>query len=132
MRKGDYYDRLQFVRERGEIDEWFDFFLSGVAAQASDAVYRAELLADLREQYRGRLKGIRSRAAEVVDLLFGNPIITVRFVGSQLEMSQPGTANLLKTLVDHGIVRETGEGAGVRRRYFADDILRVLDPQTSP
>jgi Fic family protein len=131
MRKGDYYDRLQFVRERGEIDEWFDFFLRGVAAQAADAVYRAELMADLREQYRGRLKGVRSRASEVVDLLLGRPIITVRVVQETLNMSQPGAANLLRTLVDHGVVRETGEGPGVRHRYWADDILHVLDPHPS-
>src|SRR5215217_8185447 len=38
QRKGEYYDRLQFVRERGEIREWLDFFLEGIAGQAIDAV----------------------------------------------------------------------------------------------
>jgi Fic family protein len=50
--KDQYYDRLQYVRERGDVDDWLDFFLRGVAVQAVDAVYRAELLADLREVYR--------------------------------------------------------------------------------
>ncbi len=62
QRKDEYYDRLQHVRERGEVDAWLDFFLQGVAAQANDAVTRAEELADLREQYRVALKGSRSRA----------------------------------------------------------------------
>ena len=126
--KESYYDRLQYVRERGEIDAWFDFFLRGVALQAADAVQRAETLADLRENYRSLLKGNRSRAAEVVDLLFASPVITVRHVQGTLSMSQPGAANLLRTLTEASIVREIGEGPGVRHRWFADDILRVLDP----
>ena len=47
--KSDYYDRLQYVRERGEIIEWLLFFLDGVAVQAADAVDRTERLSDLRE-----------------------------------------------------------------------------------
>lgn len=127
-RKEEYYDRLQFIRERGEIDEWFDFFLSGIAGQAADAVSRAEELADLREKYRLTLQGNRSRAIEVADLLFANPIMTVREVQNRLVVSQPGATKLLRTLTAEGIVREVGEGPGTRHRWFADDILRVLDP----
>lgn len=128
QRKSEYYDRLQHVRERGETDAWLDFFLQGIAVQAKDAVTRTEVLADLREEYRIALKGNRSRAAEVVDLLFGNPIMTVRYVQDQLGISQPGAANLLRVLTQHTIVREVGAGPGVRHRWFADGILRVLDP----
>lgn len=127
QRKDEYYDRLQHLRERGEVDEWFDFFLEGVAVQATDAVHRAELLADLREQYRSTLKGNRSRAAEVMDLLFVNPIMTVRHVQQTLGMSQPGATKLLRVLNELGILREVGVRPGVRHRWFADDILEVLD-----
>jgi Fic family protein len=129
QRKGEYYDRLQFIRERGEMTEWLDFFLTGIAGQANDAISRAEELADLREQYRLKLQGTRSRAIEVADLLFANPIMTVRAVQRRLNMSQPGATNLLRTLTSEGIVREVGKGPGTRHRWFADDILRVLDPQ---
>jgi Fic family protein len=42
--RSDYYDRLQAVRERGEIQEWLRFFLTGVAEQANDAVARVEMI----------------------------------------------------------------------------------------
>jgi Fic family protein len=132
QRKGEYYDRLQFLRERGEAIEWIQFFLLGVAAQASDAVDRAELLSDLREEYRNQLRGNRSRAAEVVDLLFANPVLTVRYVQRQLVVSQPGATNLLRILVDCNILREVGKGPGVRHRWFADGVLKVLDPERLP
>jgi Fic family protein len=129
LRKDDYYDRLQYVRERGEIVEWIDFFLRGVAVQATDAVDRAEVLADLREKYRFALKGRRSRAAEVIDLLFANPILTVRFVQRTLSLSQPGATNLLRTLTDLGILTEVGDKPGVRYRWFAEEVLDALDPE---
>ncbi|MFV0493711.1 Fic family protein [Mycobacterium sp.] len=128
LRKGEYYDRLQFVRERGEIREWLDFFLTGVALQAADAVHRAEMLSDLREGYRLALQGTRSRAIEVADLLFAYPVMTVRAVQAHLGVSQPGATNLLRSLTAKGIVREVGSGP-IRHRWFAEEILEVLDPQ---
>lgn len=129
QRKSAYYDRLQYVRERGEINEWLLFFLDGVAVQATDAVDRAELLSDLREKYRTLLRGNRSRAPEVVDLLFANPVITVRHVQNELKMSQPGAANILRLLTRKGILKEVGSGAGVRHRWFCEGVLEVLDPE---
>jgi cell filamentation protein, protein adenylyltransferase len=128
-RKGDYYDRLQLVRERGEITEWLRFFLDGVAVQAIDAVDRAEQLSDLRETYRARLRGRWGRAPEVVDLLLANPILTVRYVQNKLGVSQPGATNILRRLSEQAILREEGIGTGVRRRWFCDDVLKVLDPE---
>lgn len=127
-RKTEYYDRLQCVRERGEITEWLRFFLDGVAVQATDAVYRAELLSDLREDFRARLRGNRSRAPEVVDLLLALPVLTVRYVQERLDVSQPGAMNLLRLLTNHGIVRELGAGVGVRHRWICDQAIDVLDP----
>lgn len=129
QRKSDYYDRLQYVRERGEITEWLQFFLDGVAVQATDAVDRADQLSDLRESYRSRLRG-GSRAHEVVDLLFANPILTVRYVKERLGLSQPGATNLLRQLADEDIVQEVGTGPGVRHRWFGTEVLAVLDPES--
>jgi cell filamentation protein, protein adenylyltransferase len=131
QRKSDYYDRLQYVRERGEVAEWLQFFLDGVAVQANDAVERAEQLSDLREDYRARLRG-GGRAHLVVDLLFANPILTVRHVVGSLDVSQPGASNLLRRLGAEGIVQEIGTGPGVRHRWVCRDVLKVLDPESGP
>lgn len=129
QRKSEYYDRLQHIRERGEITEWLHFFLDGVAVQANDAVDRAEMLSDLRENFRTRLRGNRSRAPEVIDLLFANPIVTVRHVQARTGLSQPGATNILRTLTRHGILTEIGEGTGTRHRWYCDEVLKVLDPE---
>jgi Fic family protein len=129
QRKSDYYDRLQFVRERGQITEWLQFFLEGVAVQAADAVDRAEQLSDLREDYRSRLHG-GGRAHLVVDMLFANPILTVRYVQNSLDVSQPGATNLLRRLGSLAIVEEVGTGPGVRHRWICREVLNILDPES--
>jgi Fic family protein len=129
QRKSDYYDRLQYVRERGEATEWLQFFLNGVAVQATDAVDRAEHLSDLREDYRSRLQG-GGRSHLAVDLLFANPILTVKYVQGRLGLSQPGATNILRRLGAVGIVEEVGVGPGVRHRWVAREVLKVLDPES--
>lgn len=127
--KPEYYDCLQNVRERGDVTTWLRFFLRGVALQAADAVDRAEVLIDLREQYRERIRGTRSRAAEVIDLLFANPVLTVRHVQQHLGVSQPGATNLLRQLSAVEVLTEVP--GTVRHRWYALDVLLALDPQAS-
>ncbi len=127
-RKSDYYDRLQYVRERGQVTEWLQFFLDGVAVEATDAVDRAEQLSDLREGYRSRLQG-GGRSHLAVDLLFANQILTVRHLQDRLGLSQPGANQMLRRLAAAGIVQEIGSGPGVRHRWISTDVLKVLDPE---
>ena len=104
-----------------------------MADQATRSVERAEKMTDLRERYRAELRGNRSRAAEVIDLIFGNPILTTRYVASQLSVSSQGAANLLRQLTELKVLREDSERRrGVRGRGFADKVIdkviNLLDP----
>jgi Fic family protein len=124
--RDEYYDRLQGIRERGEVDAWLRFFLTGVTTQAKDAVQRTEDLVDIRERLRGRLRGSRSRAPEVIDLLFDYPIVTARIVGTRLGMSQPGAVKLLRSLAATGTLREVKAGQGARTLWYADEVIDLV------
>jgi Fic family protein len=124
--KGEYYDRLQAVRERAEIDEWLQFFLGAVTTQANDAVWRAEELIDRREDYRRRLHGSRSRAHELVDQLFENPFITTAMARKQLDITAQGATNLLRQLEKLGIVEPAPRVAGRSLRWVARDVYETL------
>jgi Fic family protein len=125
--RGEYYDRLQEVRERGQIQQWLQFFLTAIAVQAADAIERAERLADVRERYRRGLVSSRSRAAEVVDLLMANPFITVRQVQTSLGVTQPGALNLLRGIEHRGWLTPLGTiGRGGRAYWVARDVLEVV------
>jgi Fic family protein len=124
----EYYDRLQAVRERGEIDEWLQFFLTAVTVQSHDAVAKAEALFELRETYRGELAGTRSRANEVVDLLFENPFVTARLVARRLDVSNQGALNLIRSLESRGWLAELGTlGRGGRVYWYAPTVFNILE-----
>lgn len=131
-RRGDYYDRLQAVRERGELHEWLMFFLAGVAEQATDAVNRAEHLVDLRESYRQRLAGDRSRAIEVVDLVFQNPVLTTTRIAAELDTSLQGALNLVRRLEAERIVTEVRGVPGRSKRWVSFEVFGVLEPDAPP
>jgi len=124
--KAEYYDRLQGVRETGELDAWLVFFLTAVTTQANDAVARSERLIDLREDYLSRLHGSRSRAREVVDLLLMNPIATTRSVSSRLGITLQGTTNLMKQLANLDIVQPLPRVSGRSNRWIARDLHEAL------
>jgi Fic family protein len=103
--RDEYYARLQAVRERGEMTEWLAFFLRAVRVQAEDALSRAERLMDLRERYRSEMtRRTRSRATQVVDLLFSNPIISAGLVQRSLGVTNQGALNLIRHVEAAGLI----------------------------
>jgi Fic family protein len=124
----EYYDRLQAVRERGEIQEWLQYFLTAVHRQASDAEARAGKLVDLREEYRARLQRKKSRVIEVAELLFANPFVTVKRVENALAVTNQGARNLIDSLEKSGILRKAGaSGRGGRVFWVADDVFEAIN-----
>ncbi len=123
----EYYDRLQAVRERGEIQEWMQFFFTAVYRQAVDAESRAGTLVELRETYRETLKGSKSRAQEVVDLFFSNPFVTAKRVETELKVTNQGARNLVESLERRGILTRLGPLGRANRYYWvADEVLQAI------
>ena len=124
--KGEYYDRLQAVRERGDIDGWLTFFLAAVVRQATDALSRAERLIDLRETYRERLRGKRSRAHEILDAVLENPFVTTSQTARRLNISPQGATNLLRSLQAEAILSPLPRIPGRSNRWVAHEIRDIL------
>ncbi|MBN6036029.1 Fic family protein [Amycolatopsis sp. 195334CR] len=126
-RRREYYDRLQAVRERGEIQQWLQFFLTAVAAQADDGVLRSRELLGLRERYRAELAGTRSRAIEVVETLFMNPIVTSSLIRKQLGVTNQGALNLIRSLASRGWLTELGvHGKGGGTLWLANEVFAAI------
>jgi Fic family protein len=124
--KDHYYDRLQAVRENGDLEGWLTFFLAAIAEQANDAVARAETLTDVREDFRSSLRGSRSRAGEVVDMLLENPYVTTATVSRRLGITYQGSTNLLRQLEGLEILRPARRISGRSNRWVAPRLLEVL------
>lgn len=125
----EYYERLQAVREKGEIQQWLQFFLTAVSRQAEDGIDRAAQLVALRERYLEALRGSRSRAVEVIPMIFANPFLTVRRVERALGVTNQAARNYVLELQGLGLVDalELRGGKGRRRYWRAAEILSILD-----
>lgn len=117
----EYYDRLQAVRVGGRWEEWLIFFLQGVAEVAVEARATAGKILALRELHRNRLAS-EGRASgnllHALDRLFEHPVITVRTLERDLEVSYATANNVLTRLLDLGLIEEsTGNRRHRRFKY---------------
>ncbi len=124
----EYYERLQAVRERGEVQQWLQFFLTAVRRQADDGVERAGRLVRLREQYLAEASMSRARLGELLSLLFSNPFVTVRRVERALGMTNQGARNLIHSAEARGWLRHFAiVGRGGRTFWVAQEIFDVIE-----
>lgn len=126
-RRRQYYDRLQAVREEGDIQSYIQFFCTAVSRSAEDAVERAGRLVELRERYIEETKDARSRIGGVVGLLFSNPFLTVMRVQKALNVTNQGARNLVEDAVQRGWVSDSGiRGRSGRRYWIAHEIFEIV------
>jgi Fic family protein len=132
-KRREYFDRLQAVREKGELQQWLQFFLTAVASQAEDGVLRARELLDLRERYRTELSSSRSRATEVVETLFTNPVITTALIRKNLGVTTQGALNLIRSLESRGWLSPVGtSGRGAATQWLAKDVFAIVGRDEEP
>jgi Fic family protein len=106
----EYYDRLQAVRVDGRWEEWLLFFLQGVAEVAVEAQATAGKILALRELHRNQLAS-EGRASgnllHALDRLFEHPVITVRTLERDLDVSYPTANNVLTRMLELGLIEES-------------------------
>lgn len=132
--RDDYYRLLQEVRQAGTWETWMEFFLTGVAETAEQAVATARELIAMFEVDRQKIVGI-GRAApsalRVHELMQAHPIVTIPTVSSRLGVSFTTARGALEKLVGVGVVRET-TGRRRGRIYAYTAYLAALDRGTDP
>ncbi len=125
----EYYDLLVGVSHAERWSEWIEFFLRGVAEQASDAVERSRRLLDLWQSYRKKMQRTRSSALllKLVDELFKYPLVTIPFTSNVLSCTYVTAKNNIDKLVSAEILREMPGMHARRKIYVADEILKILE-----
>jgi len=124
----EYYGRLLAVSQRGAWEEWLCFFMRGITVQAGDAIERARILQDEREEWRSRFQSGRAaaRLLQVVDLLFARPVVSVTQVADALDVQYATAQRYVDRLMASGLLREA-TGRSRNRLYIADRVLRILE-----
>jgi Fic family protein len=130
LRRAEYYERLQAVRDAGDWEGWLAFFLRGVAEVSNEATRTAAAILHMREEYRNKIAENLGRAAgnghRIMEKLFHRPIVTVAKVREWLNCTPAGANNLVNRLVGIGLLREI-TGYARNRRFRFDPYLRLFE-----
>jgi Fic family protein len=122
----EYYDRLLGVSRHGEWEEWLEYFLVGVARESEDAISRAERIMGLLAEWRKQAADAGRAALQMVDLIAGNPYVTIGGVASKLGVAFTTAQRAVEVLVGSGVLAPVSD-AKRSRVYCARALLDVLD-----
>lgn len=129
----EYYARLLAVTEKGEWEEWLDYFFRGVADQAEDALTRIQRIDELLVHWRQQLSGSTSRLPErALELFTENPFWSVSKLAERAGVAFTTAQRAIDRLESAGIVALATE-AKRNRVYCARAILEILEepPRTT-
>ena len=118
--RAEYYELLQSIRENGDWEGWLRFFLKGVYDVAQEATTTARKIVNMRESHRQiitkKLRGGGGKASLVLESLYGTPLVTVKELSKELNLSFSNANTLVDRLCDLEILKEiTGQR---RNRIF--------------
>ena len=117
----DYYDRLNAVHEKDDIEGWLKFFLDGVAITANQAVETSKKIIKLRKEDIKKISTLgRStpKATLLFDYLFHTPTLTVKGAERITGLKNPNALSLVNKMIDLEILKEiTGKKRNKIFRY---------------
>ena len=123
----DYYNGLRGISERGEWNEWLEYFLQGVARMSEDALSRASRINGKLADWRKKVTGDSTNTPlRVVELLAANPFITVKGAAEKLDVAFTTAQRAIEKLERLQIVRQKGV-AKRDRVYCAQSLLDILE-----
>lgn len=109
--RAEYYDRLTAIRVDGDWEGWLRFFLSGIVDVSRQATFTARSILHLREAHRTLVAGapkIGLNGQRLLDLLFEQPVVDVRYVEARLGISYGGANVLVRGFERLGLLAQIG------------------------
>jgi Fic family protein len=123
----DYYDGLRGISERGEWNEWLEYFLQGVARMSEDALSRASRINKKLADWQKKVAGDSTNSPlRIVELLAANPFITVKGAAEKLDVAFTTAQRAIEKLERLEIVKQKGN-AKRDRVYCAQALLDILE-----
>jgi Fic family protein len=132
MRRAEYYELLQRVRNDGDWESWLKFFLVGVKETADGAATTAKRILELFARDRARIETLgraAGSALRVHELMRKRPVLTIPRAANESGMSAPTITTALHQLLRLNMIRET-TGRPRNRMFVYDEYLMILNEGT--
>ena len=125
----EYYDRMTEVRNKGNYEQWVEFFLRAIYESATDAVHTIDKLTVLHNKNVEIVEGIgrsAKTAMRVFSYLEANPIIEIQKTADALGMAFNTVSGAVNRLSQADILRQANNTSRNRTFVYSEylDILR--------
>lgn len=118
----DYYNSLNsYHSEDGNLSEWLDFFLDGVAIIANQAIETSKKINKLKQEDTIKIHklGRSSKTGiQILENLYQLPIINVKKIEEWTNLSRPAANELVRKLVSIGILEQKNKGIEYGREFW--------------
>lgn len=122
----EYYDHLNAISKRDDIEGWIKYFLDGVITVSKDAIILAQKIINLRKEDEKKIM-TSGRAAKsgikLLDYLYTNPIVTGNLTEEITGLSPSNARNLINKFIKMAILRQMDKRQREKRfiyeRYMA-------------
>jgi Fic family protein len=126
----EYYNSLaKYHKEESDTTIWLDFFLDGVAIIASEAIETSKKTNSLRIKDLLKIQRLGKRAKNggvVLEKLYNLPIIKVKQVEEWTRLSRPQANELVKKLVEIGILEQVDKKIEYGREFWYKNYLDLF------
>lgn len=124
--KGDYYERLQAVRDHGQWEEWNLYMLKGVELTARATIEVVNSIHQVMRDYKHRIRdGYKFYSQDLIDNLFTHPYTKIEFVERDLNVKRVTAAKYLDSLVEGGFLYK--EKLGRSNYYVNIGLYKILN-----
>lgn len=125
-----YYDSLQtYHQEDADVSGWLDFFLDGVAIIATEAIETSKKINILRQKDAVKIQSLGRRAKTgviVLENLYKLPIVSVKKVEEWTQLSRPQANDLVRKLVELGILEQRDKDVEYGREFWYKNYLNLF------
>ena len=131
--RNEYYEVLDRVRTKGDVDGLLRYFAAAIETQANSTVQMLEQLLELSNDWKDRHYSASKSMTALIDLLVEQPIISVAFVTERLAISQPTASRLIRQAESLGLLRSRGQvGRGRKETWVSEPIWNIISPYEAP
>ena len=124
-----YYNRLHGY-SGGEVNEWVQFFLSGVSEIAQEAIETVRKITELRERDILKIQGMDKRSSKsaiaVLPNLFALPIVNVSTIQKWTNFTRKGAQKLIDRFVSIGILNLRDVNKKYNKSYIYKDYVDIF------
>lgn len=127
--RAEYYVRLRAITEEGKWDDWIEFFLKAVVAQAKTNSSKAKAILALYNTKKERITEItRSQyAIKILDAIFARPIFNSADFIKTSKIPRPSAQRLLAQLRKGGVIDTLKPGGPRKAEVFAfSRLLKIV------